>query len=83
MTLTKLQITRLKELAKKHNPKVQGTIEEDWLETRRLAPTKNQYISKLANVVTEKELTSLAQFMPIKKEVKTVRTRALKSNTFF
>jgi len=68
-TLESLSIGQLKSLAKSHNIKVKGSIEEDFFDTIRKAPTKKQYISKLQGVVTEAEIKS----MP--KEVKPVKKR--------
>ena len=56
-SLQALSITQLKTLAQKHKVTVEGTQVYDFLETRRKAPTKSQYINKLASVVTEKEIS--------------------------
>jgi len=69
ITLESLSVGQLKSLAKSHNVKVKGSIEEGLFEDTRRAPTKKQYISKLQGVVTEAEIKS----MP--KEVKPVKKR--------
>ena len=57
-SLEALTVKQLKFLADKHSAKVLGKVEEDFFEVRRLAPTKSQYVSKLAGIVTTKELGS-------------------------
>ena len=74
--LGNLTVSQLKVLAKKHNIKVKGKIEDDGWDTYRKAPTKKQYVSKLCEVVTEKEINSLP------KEVKK-RKKKRKSNSFW
>lgn len=63
-SLEGLNITQLKSLAQKHKVKVTGQIVEDWFDSHRKAPTKRQYINKLAGIVTEQELTSLPKTKP-------------------
>ena len=58
-SLQTLSITQLKTLAQKHEVFVEGTLVDDFFETRRKAPTKTQFINKLASVVTEKEISSV------------------------
>jgi hypothetical protein len=58
-SLESLTVSQLKSLAKKHGVKVKGTVEEDLFDRTIKAPTKKQYISKLARVVSEKDLKSL------------------------
>jgi len=73
-SLESLNMTQLKSLAKKHNIKVKGTVEESFFETHRKAPTKKQYISKLKRIVTEKEINS------IRKQVKKKKKRKKEKN---
>jgi hypothetical protein len=70
--LSDLTLQQLKLLATKHNVKVLGSVEENLFSTRRLAPTKSQYITKLAGVVTEVDPNSLpkAESKPVKKKVR-------------
>ena len=56
-SLQALSITQLKILAQKHKVTVEGTLVYDRFETKRKAPTKSQYINKLASVVNEKEIS--------------------------
>ncbi|MBN2074685.1 MAG: hypothetical protein JW762_03955 [Dehalococcoidales bacterium] len=58
-SLQALSITQLKTLAEKHKVTVEGKLADGFSKTKRKAPTKSQYISKLASVVTEKEISSL------------------------
>jgi len=58
-SLQALTVSQLEDLASKHRKKVSGKIEEGWFSSHRKAPTKAQYVSKLAGVVTQKELDSL------------------------
>lgn len=67
-SLEGLSITQLKSLAQKHQVKVTGKIIEDWFDSHRKAPTKKQYINKLAGIVTDKELGSLPKPQPIKRK---------------
>ena len=54
-----LNISQLKFLAEKNHVKVKGKVEEDFFNTTRKAPTKKQYISKLAGIVSEKEVVAI------------------------
>ena len=58
-SLQALSITQLKTLAQKHKVTVEETLVYDFLDTSKKDPTKNQYINKLASVVTEKEIFSV------------------------
>jgi len=70
-TLESLSLGQLKSLAKSHNLKVKGRIEEDFFNTVRKAPTKKQYISKLQGVVNEVEVKSMPkEIKPVKKRRK-------------
>ena len=60
-SLRALTVQQLKSLADKHGVKVAGRVEEDWFESRRVAPTKTQYVNKLAAVVTKADLDSLSK----------------------
>ena len=57
--LKALTLVSLKALAQKQKIKVSGTIVEYFFDSYRKAPTKAQYVNKLAKVVTEKELTAI------------------------
>jgi hypothetical protein len=57
-SLQTLNITQLQTLAQKHKVTVEGTLVD--FKTKRKAPTKSQYISKLTSVVTEKEISSIS-----------------------
>jgi hypothetical protein len=74
--LETLNIKQLKLLAGKHHIKISGQIEENLFESRRIAPTKRQYINKLSGIVTEKEVKAIPKTTP--KKVK--RRRQKKSD---
>lgn len=57
-SLEAMAVQQLKALANEHGVKVQGRIEEGFFESRRLAPTKSQYVSKLTRVLTDAKLLS-------------------------
>jgi hypothetical protein len=59
--LGNLTLQQLKSLASKHKVKVTGYIEEDFFSTRRVAPTKRQYINKLAGVMTTSDLRAITK----------------------
>ena len=61
-SLQALSITQLQALAEKHKVKVEGTLVD--FSTKRKAPTKSQYINKLASVITEKEISSVSNEDP-------------------
>ena len=63
-SLQALSLNQLKTLASKHKVKVTGRIVEDFFDSRRVAPTKSQYINKLAGVVNEKELKAVPKETP-------------------
>lgn len=63
-SLQALSITQLKTLAQKHNLSVEGKQVYEFFETKTKAPTKSQYVDKLASVVTEKEITSISKEKP-------------------
>jgi len=70
-SLESLSMKQLKALAKSHHLKVKGKVEEGSFlrDSRKKAPTKKQYISKLKGVVTEAEIKALPE------EVRPVRKR--------
>ena len=72
-SLETLNIKQLKLLAEKHHIKIKGQIVEDIFESYRKAPTKSQYINKLAGIVTEKEISAIPKETP--KTVKKKRRR--------
>ena len=77
--LDDLSMQKLKFLAKKHHIKLKGKVEEDWFETRKIPPTKKQYVNALAKVVSEKDINLGLKKMPKKKK----RTRKKKSTSLF
>lgn len=74
-SLEALTLSQLKSLAKKHNVRVSGEIEEGGLFTpsRRVAPPKSKYVQKLSKVLTKGQLTSVPKEAP-----KTVRNTVRK-----
>jgi len=56
--LEDLTVPQLKQLAVKHHLKVSGRVEEGLFTSRQMAPTKRQYVNKLAGVVTLEDLHS-------------------------
>lgn len=75
-SLQALNITQLRALAKKHNIVVKGRIVDDIFDSYRAAPTKNQYINRLTEVVTEKEITAISKETPKTKVRKRKRKRS-------
>lgn len=63
-SLQTLNVKQLKALAKKHHLKIKGKVVEDFFDSYRKAPTKSQYINKLAGIVTEKEISSISKEAP-------------------
>jgi hypothetical protein len=59
--LSDLTIKQLKYLADKHKVKIKGEVVESLLSSYTKAPTKAQYISKLAGIVTSKDLISASK----------------------
>ena len=72
-SLQALSIKQLKYLADKHNIKVKGQVVENFFDSYRKAPTKSQYITKLAGVVSEKEISLIPKETP--KKVKRKKRR--------
>jgi hypothetical protein len=58
--LEHLTLPQLKALATKHGVRVPGYVEEGLFGSRRVAPTKSEYIKKLSAVVTPADLGSPA-----------------------
>ena len=58
-SLENLTLQQLKALTGKHHIRVTGYVEESLFSSRRIAPTKRQYVNKLAGVVTSAELRSV------------------------
>ena len=79
-SLEALNIQQLKLLADNHSVKVLGRIEQGLFESRRLPPTKSQYVSKLSGVLTAAELRSMPKKTPIK--AKTIRKKRGPSDPF-
>jgi hypothetical protein len=78
-SLKTLNISQLKLLATKHHLSVKGDTEEGWLgDVHTFAPTKSNYINKLAGVVTAKELSSLSKETS---KTKTVTRKITKKKT--
>ena len=63
-SLENLTLQQLKLLATKHKIKVTGYMEEGLFSSRRIAPTKRQYINKLSGVVTNADLRSVPKEAP-------------------
>jgi hypothetical protein len=63
-SLQVLSLSQLKTLASKHKIKVTGRTVEDLFDSRRVAPTKSQYVNKLASIVTEKEISAVPKETP-------------------
>jgi hypothetical protein len=63
-SLQALNVKQLKALAEKHHVKVKGTVVEGFFDSYRKAPTKSQYVNKLAGAVTEKEISSIPKETP-------------------
>ncbi|MFH1721849.1 MAG: HNH endonuclease signature motif containing protein [Candidatus Altiarchaeota archaeon] len=72
-SLENLTLQQLKLLAAKHHVKVTGYVEEDLFSSRRVAPTKRQYINKLSGVVTSADLRSMPKEPPKPAKKKTRR----------
>jgi len=77
-SLQALSVKQLKALADKHDIKVKGQIVESLFDSYKKAPTKSQYINKLAGVVTEKEISSLP-----KENNKTVKKKKRRESDTF
>jgi len=73
-----LSIKQLKFLADKHQLKVKGQVVETFFDSYKRAPTKSQYINKLAGIVTEKEISSVP-----KETVKTAKKKKRKKSEDF
>lgn len=66
--LESLSLDQLKTLARKHNVKVAGSVEEHLFNTVRKGPTKKQYVAKLRRAMSDKEIRSIRkQTKPTKK----------------
>ncbi len=78
-SLENLTLQQLKLLASKHHVKVTGYVEESLFSSRRVAPTKRQYINKLSSIVTSADLRSVPKEAP--KTAKKKRQR--KSDNFW
>jgi hypothetical protein len=72
-SLENLTLPQLKVLAAKHHVRVTGYVEEDWFSSRRVAPTKRQYVNKLSGVVTATDLRSVPKEPPKPAQKKTRR----------
>lgn len=75
-TLEGLEIKQLKSLAASHNLKVTGKVVETFLDSYRRAPTKSQYVSKLAPVVTVEEIMSLPNVLSDREKRTTKKLRS-------
>jgi hypothetical protein len=62
--LQALTLVQLKDLAKKHNVKLNSRVVEDLFDSRKVPPTKSQYVNKLSGVVTEKEIEKISKETP-------------------
>lgn len=72
-SLQALTLSQLKALASKHKIRIKGQIVEGLFDSHRKAPTKSQYVNKLAGIVTEKEISAIPKETP--KTVKKKRRR--------
>jgi len=77
--LDDLNMQQLKFLAKKHHIRLKGKVEQLMFETRKIPPSRKQYVNALAKVVSEKDIESELKEMPEKKK----RTRKKKSSSLF
>jgi hypothetical protein len=62
--LENLNLQQLKFLVAKHKVKLSGYVEESLFSSRRVAPTKRQYINKLSGIVTNVDLRSVPKEVP-------------------
>jgi hypothetical protein len=72
-SLNKMKLDELKALAKKNGVTVKGRIEEGFFSDKVLAPTKAQYVNKLAKVLTPKDLKA-----PAKSNTPTTKKKAFR-----
>jgi hypothetical protein len=72
-SLEKLTLPELKRLATKCKVRVSGYVEETMFSTRRIAPSKRQYVNKLSGVVTAADLRSIPKPEPKPKKRRTRR----------
>ncbi|MCJ7767589.1 HNH endonuclease [Candidatus Bathyarchaeota archaeon] len=63
-SLENLTLQQLKLLAAKRQVKVTGYVEETLFSSRRIAPTKRQYVNKLSGIVTDSDLRSVSKKPP-------------------
>jgi len=78
-TLAGLSMQKLKFLAKKHHIKLKGKVEQGFFQTRKIPPTKKQYVNALAKVISEKDIESELKEMPERKK----RARKKKTSSIF
>ena len=78
--LKTLSIPQLKFIAKKKYVKVKGTTYDDGWSSSTSSPTKMQYVNKLANVVSVREIETILKNMP---QVKKKRKRRSSNNNWF
>jgi hypothetical protein len=67
-TLAGLSTQKLKFLAKKHHIRLGGKVEKRLFDTRRIPPSKRQYVNALAKVISEKDIDSELKEMPVQKK---------------
>jgi hypothetical protein len=70
-----LSMTQLKTLAKKHGIEIKGRTVETLLESYRKPATKNQYVNRLAGVVTAREISSVPKEVPNPKKKRSTKKR--------
>lgn len=58
-SLKELSMKQLKYLAEKHGIKIRAKVISDLWESKKINPTKKQYLAKLTNVVTAQDLRSI------------------------
>jgi hypothetical protein len=75
-SLENLTLQQLKLLATKRKVRVTGYVEETMFSSRRIAPTKRQYINKLSGVVTAADLRSIPKPAPKPKKKRASRQQS-------
>jgi len=76
--LDNLTLSQLKLVAAKHNVRVSGYVEESLFSSRRIAPGRQQYVSKLSRVLKEEDLK-----VPRKPAAKPKRKTRKKSDSWW
>jgi hypothetical protein len=66
--LKRLTLPQLKRLAKSHRISLKRTVTEDIFTTSIRAPSKLKYVNALAKVVSSREITVAASYLPERKK---------------